>query len=438
MLPCRLLAGCAWMMACLGSLLSALPVLAQEAPASAAPPAQPAPGAPAIMMGPDGRPYIRGLDGTPWPLVRGTNGLPHVILPDGRIWPLNGPPPPPPKAPAWNHAITFRSGFGYKDNVLLSATDRQENVFYTGGVDVMFMRRPTGRYLFSFFGAGDYVRYFRQTSVSNEKVAFATTQLIRDFGEGWKSGLSASYNYQNQVFDASATETNIVIGQVEGHNLGARWLLRKEIRQYRVEGDVGLARQYFRAPLDDLWQYGPRLTLGRASGQNSDLSVSYGIFRVEFDTRETIYFNGTNIFRGQEGLVFLPQTVELAWQRHWDKELHWRTVTRLGWERNTDNGSGFFNYDRFRLSAQGRYRAKTWEATAGATVAYYDYESQPASPPNPTVRTKTSFSANARVDKNIWKGLRVFGAYAHERSHANLPADEYVANTCTAGFDWRF
>ena len=425
----------------LGGLLIAVSALAQNEPAPAQPPAQPAsppPRPPGIFAGPDGRPYIMGLDGRPWPVVPGTNGQPHVLLPDGRVWPLHGPPPPPPKNAAWNHSINVRSGVGYKDNVLLSATDPRASAFYTGGLDLMFMRRPTSGYLFSFFASGDYVHYLRPTGVENEQVAFATTQLIKDLGHDWKTGLGAQYSYQNQVFDASANETNFVIGQVEGHGIGGRWMLRKDLKQYRAELEVGFTRQFFREPLDDFWQYGPRLTLGRAYGHGSDLALSYGIFRVDYDTRETINFDGTNITAGSEALYFLPQTVELVWQHHWDKNQRWRTVTRLGWERNADNGSGFFNYDRYRTAAQLRYRARTWEASVGASVSHYDYESQPVSTADPTARTKTALSINARLEKNLHRRFKVFGNYGHDRSLSNLSVDQYEANTFSAGFDWQF
>jgi hypothetical protein len=59
----------------------------------------------------------------------------------------------------------------------------------------------------------------------------------------------------------------------------------------------------------------------------------------------------------------------------------------------------------------------------------------------PTIGPKlhfTSLNFSLRVERSIWKALRVFGEYRHEQLLSNAPDIESSANTATGGVSWEF
>ena len=124
--------------------------------------------------------------------------------------------------------------------------------------------------------------------------------------------------------------------------------------------------------------------------------------------------------------------------RHfWDEARRWRSITKLNVERNTDNGSGYFNYDRFSLSQQIRYHTRTWELKGQVRVAHYQYGVQLADDGILT-RDRQTVRALLRVERALFSGIRVHGEYEFEKSFSNRALDGYVVNTVSAGLGWEF
>jgi hypothetical protein len=340
--------------------------------------------------------------------------------------------------PFWYEDFTLRSGFGYKDNVLLSSFNPQGSAFWTAGADVLVYRLPTHGWEFSAFCSFDNVGYFnKSTGVQDEQTAAAMGQVRKDFGNGWKTGIGASYSFQHQVFDVSATQTaQYTNTEVLGHNLTGRSFVRKDFKPYWVEAELSLTRQWLAEPLDGFLQTGPRLTLGRTCGQDSDLTLSYQWFYIAFDSREQV--TATGLAEPGTLLRFQAQTVELAWHHFWDGKHRWQTLTRLGLDINQDNGSGYFDYRQYRLAQQVKYKAGTWEFSAQARAGYFDFLSQPLSTTDLEVRKKTLLAASLRADKSLGKGWKIFASYAYDRSLSNLTSDQYQANTASAGLEFHF
>jgi hypothetical protein len=342
------------------------------------------------------------------------------------------------KIPFWYKDFTLRSGFGYKDNVLLSSVNPEGSAFWTAGADVLVYRLPTQSWEFSAFCSFDNVGYFnKSTGVQDEQTAAAMGQVRKVLGNGWKTGIGASYLFQHQVFDVSATQTTQYTNtEVLGHNLTGRSFVRKDFKPYWVEAELSLTRQWLAEPLDGFLQAGPRVTLGRTYGHDSDLSLSYQWFYVAFDSRGQV--TTTGIAEPDTLLRFQVQTVELTWRHVWDGKRRWQTLTKLGLDVNQDNGSGYFDYRQYRFAQQVKYKAGTWELSAQARAGYFDFLSQPLSTTDLEVRKKTLLTASLRADKRLGKGWRIFASYAYDRSLSNLNSDQYLANTISAGLELRF
>jgi hypothetical protein len=336
------------------------------------------------------------------------------------------------KIPLWHGEVQVRGAMGYKDNVTLSATAAQGSAFWQSGVEAMAFRLPSGGWQCSGFLDATDIRYFNSPSVDHEQQVVAVTEVVRQFGHDWKSALGFNYLYQNQVFDLSATYTNAAaIGQLEGHALTPRWNLRKELRPFWLEAEFSTTRQILRSPLDSYWQFGPRLTAGCNLSPRSEASLAYQWSWLDYDTREQVDAAGQSLTN--TSLILQAHLVEVAWMQTWDEKRHWRTTTRAGFEAWTDNGSGFFDYDNYRLTQELRYRRERWEAKARIRVSHYGYLTQPLSAADPAHRRKTLLAAGLQAERQFAGHLRAFASYAWERSLSNLTFDDYEANVVSAG-----
>ena len=342
------------------------------------------------------------------------------------------------KFPLWYTDINVRSGFGYKDNVTLSSGNPQGSPFWTAGGDVLVYRLPSGGWQFSGFASFDNVGYFdTSTGVDNERIATAMAQATKELGQDWKMGAGASYMFQDQVFDVSATQTSQYTNtEVLGNSVVGRWFVRKDLKPYWVDAELSVTRQWLNAPLDSYLQTGPRLTVGRSYGQGSDVSLSYQWAWVGFDTREQVTADG--FAEPGTSLRFQNHLVELTWHQGWGPKNPWHSTTRLGLSVNQDNGSGYFDFQEYRLAQQIKYKARTWEISAAGRLDYYDYPVQMVSDTDPSLRHQTLLGLTLRADKCFGKSWRVFATYAYDRSWSNLGSDAYQANTTSVNIEYRF
>jgi len=336
------------------------------------------------------------------------------------------------KLPMWNYSVNLRGGIGYKDNVLLSHADAQGSAFWLSAAELLLFRLPSRGWQINIFADFSDARYFDAGSVTDEQSALAVAQVSKNLGLGWKSTVGLNYMYQNQVFDYSQTyATNASIGQILGHTVTARWALRKALGSYWVEGEMIGTRQWLEAPLDDYWQFGPRLAAGRTWGRGSEVALSYQPSHLAYDRREQADAAGGTITN--TSLALNTHSLELMVTQVWDKEQHWRTITSLGYGVTVDNGSGYYNYDEYRLSQQVRYQGSGWELTARARVGHYQYREQAVSATDADLRRKTMLGVNLRVERVITKNLKGHLSYSWDRSISNLDFDDYQANIVLGG-----
>lgn len=332
----------------------------------------------------------------------------------------------------WNSSADLRGGFGYKDNVLLSHTNAQGSAFWMSGAELMIFRLPTHGWHFHFFADVSDVRYFNSPAVDNEQVAVAAAQLAKEFGHGWKSNFGVNYLFQNQVFDFSDAYTNQAsVGQVVGHTVAPRLTLRKTIDRFWIEGEFSGTRQWLDEPLDSYWQFGPRAGVGYGWSRGSELTLSYQYSRLDYDNREQVDAAVGSLTN--TALALDSHSVELSLTQVWDEKRHWQTVTSLGFEANTDNGDGFYNYDHYRLSQQIRYRDADCEITARARLAHFDYSTQTVSAADTASRRKTMLNLTLRVERKLSKHLKAHASYLWDRSISNLDFDDYQASTVQGG-----
>ncbi len=343
----------------------------------------------------------------------------------------------PPGISLWNMSTSLRTGLGYKDNVTLSSIDSKGSAFEATGLDLLVFRLPWNNWQLNFFASGSDTRYFeRSVGVDTEQSAAASVQLTWLLGNGWKSLSTVQYSFLNQVLDVSATTQTQIRQQVLGHTVTGRQGVRKDFSPYWAEATFGVSRNFFGRPLDYYWQGGPQLTVGRSYGHGSDVSLRYQIEEAQFDTFEQTRLDGTLIAGAP--LEFRIQSLELAWQHHWDTQRRWRSSTRLSAQLNRDNGPGYFDFLEYRAAEQLRYRATTWEASAQVSVTQYDFDRRTLSAADPTKQSRTPILFSLRGEKRLSKSWKMYASYDYERSVSNVELERYGSNIGLAGIEYAF
>jgi hypothetical protein len=342
-----------------------------------------------------------------------------------------------PGSSKWAHLVGFRTGVGYKDNVTLAHESPEESVFLATGVDYFALRLPEGATRFDFHLIADESRFLSADAVDAERVAIAQARLRTDAGGGWETTIGLETIYQDQVLDVSVTETDLRTVQVEGLTLTGRPGVKRTMNRWGwVQLEVPVRRQWFRSPLDDYWEFGPEVSWGIPYGHRSEASLSYEFMRRGYDADESLTAQGA--FIPGRTRAFERHEVGARWRHHWDAARRWRTTTRLSWLMNRDNGGGYFDYDRARLSQQARFEPGAWAFLVGMRLSFYDYRLQTASPFDGGRRERLEWSLEARVERRLARFVKVHLGWEREETFSNLTLDEYSVNVVTAGLDWEF
>lgn len=341
------------------------------------------------------------------------------------------------KIPRWDTTINVKSWAGYKDNVLFSHQQPRDSAFLAAGLDLFLWRLPENGREFLLIGSGEYLRYLPGNIAEDESFALLQAQVSQDLASNWKAGLSVESLYFDQVVDVSVIERTLNVAQVEGLTYTVRPKLRRSLsRGWFAESDFFLTRQEYAAIVDDEWQPGASLTVGRSYGVRSELSLKYEIEERRFDSRTPRTTSGIPL--PGASLEFLQHEISANWRQNWGEPRHWRTLTRASYLTSSDHGSGYYDYSRWRISQQLRYEADSWNVRAEVKLTRYEYDFQPADPGDSSPRKKTVLQVNLRGEKKLTQSLKAFCEYEYQRSAANLDVEDYRSNTVFAGVDWEF
>jgi hypothetical protein len=329
----------------------------------------------------------------------------------------------------WDWSATLRSGAGYKDNILLSQFFPESSVFTFNELEAFLFRIPTDGWEFTGVFTGEDRRYWQSQSVDKEQLFLTSAEAKKTFAEWWKVGLGAAYFYNDQVFDASVAE-------------GLPFRIRAKLNRFsggpsleydlyggrRIELNFAVIRQNFEQPLDDSWEWGPRLLFGQKYGNSSEFTASLQWHRRTYDTRAA---TGVPDVRS---LTFDVPEFELAVKHYWDADKHWKSRGRAGIELNQDNGDGFFDYRRWKLSHQLDFTQGAFEGMLEGKFLHYEYAHQFA--PDGHVRRRTELLFTGRVRREIIKSLSLFVEAEHEWVLATDFEERYHATTVWGGIEW--
>jgi hypothetical protein len=342
-----------------------------------------------------------------------------------------------PLFPAWEPTITVKAGAGYKDNVTLARKNAESSPFAHVAIEAGLLRLPVDGTQFTLFLIGEDTRYWNAPSVDHENLAMLQMEARRVWANDWEAAFGLEGFYLDQVVDFSITDTNREALPVRGGGMTARPLARRHLSaEVWLSLELPATRQWYEEAVDDYWELGPRISLGRTYGNKSEVSAGYAFTHRGYDEAPAREADGgvlTNTVRAAS-----LQDVFAVWKHHWDAGRHWRSTTRLGYRHSADNASGYFDYERYEVFHQLRWQSGRWELSAEARLSCYRFPVQTVSEEDPHRRRRTDVRFTARAERQMARHVRLYAQFEHERTRSNDPFDEYAVNTVGGGLSFEF
>jgi hypothetical protein len=344
--------------------------------------------------------------------------------------------------PKWEPSFSVRVGGGYRDNVTLASSAPESSPFFRSGLELAAFHPPwKGTEITLFLDAED-TRYFSSRTVNDEQTVFAQGEIKHHWLNDWQAGIAVEGSYQNQVVDIAVNDligtvispTNHAI-QVRGESVAARPSVRRNLSEkVWLAFEFPVTRQFFDLPLDDHWEGGPSITYGVAYGYRSEVTFTYDYLYRDYDTAPLRTRTGDPI---PETRTVDQHEFRWVWKHHWDEDRHWRTTVKAGYRDSSDNGSGYFDYDRVSVSTALRWRKHPWEITTEARYAHFEFPVQTVGSlllnGDPRKRRRSDWTVHFRVERQLVPHLRGFAEYDREQSISNVSIEEYTVNTVSGG-----
>ena len=339
--------------------------------------------------------------------------------------------------PTWDRTFTIKAAGGYKDNVGLSHAQPEASPFFRSTLEAVAIRLPMDDQQVSLVVSAEDTRYSASKAVDHEDFVVAQGEYRHFWANDWQAALAVQGLYLDQVLDLSVTEARTNAFPVLGGGVTLRPSVRRDLSEaIWLSVEMAAARQLFRGTLDNYWELGPKVVLGRTYGNGSEISAGYEYLYRGYDeefARDARGGSITNLVRAA-----FQQEVSVAWKHYWRADRHWRSTTKAGFQRNEDNASGYFDFSRYQLSHQLRYQAKPWEVTLEGRLSYYKFPVQTVSASDLNHRRRADLQITARAERSFGRHLRLSADYAYERADSNLPIDEYAVNMVSAAVSWEF
>ena len=308
------------------------------------------------------------------------------------------------QVPKWNPVITLEGGLGIKKNVALSPVRPETSPLMRSLLDLIVIRDNSDGLEAFFYGSWEDFRY-SDSEVDKEQTGLLMAEFKKEFESGWDLSWNGQYIYQNQVLDLSTDQAVPDTLRIEGNTFLTSATARRYLTgRYWAEGKFELGRQNFISPLDDYWEYTPRIELAKWWKQNH-VALSYAFTNRPYDTRREPDFNGLDTPGTQ--LEFNLHRIQLEWKQEWGKNQAWRATTRVRREISKDNGTGYFKFKRWRLGEKLRYKNDKWTVTADASWSFFYYPNQFATLRAVARRRRTDWNFTFRIDRMLskyWKG----------------------------------
>jgi len=328
----------------------------------------------------------------------------------------------------------LKAGLGYKDNVLESENNREGAAFALGQFNLAL--KPEEIPL-SLRVMGEE-RRFVDSQLLREEQAFEAEGVYSPVApDQWHTTLTGLYHFDNGVEDVSDEQVGVSSAKVKGHEFTGMAEVERELGDsVTVSLEPFITRQTWSAILDDYLQYGATLRTEWESTDATKFSLRYQARNRDYDNRTQADALGNSLVGSS--LTYLNQDVTAQCRHYWDEAHRWQTRLRLGTAWNTDNGSGYYDYQRYQVSSQLRYSGKEWQFDFGYRYNFTDYSSQPANGTQGTTYHRSGGAVTSAVAWNFREDWNLSLEYEWERVDSNRAADDYTVNTVSLGLSYAF
>ncbi len=337
----------------------------------------------------------------------------------------------------WVHNLSARLEGGYRSNVGLSPFHPDRSAYGLLGFEALWFRLPINGFESTFFVTGSDLEYVSSEITDREQEVLATASAKYAVTEKFKAGITGIYLFQDQVFDASASELDTGAVKAQVHIFILKPSLEYQLApETSVEFGPSVGRANFLAPLDDYWEKGGYAALKFQLSPMNKLIASAESRLRPYDHRNQMDTRGNEI--PGESLEFQQHEVTLSLIRQWGKSTRMKSTSSFGGQQNIDNGSGYYDYLRTRVSQHFKCSGAAAALDLSAKASYYDYRLQAAGVTDPSSRGRLELSLSVRPELKVSKTLKWYALLEWDRSWSNLAADAYSASTIATGFELEF
>lgn len=317
---------------------------------------------------------------------------------------------------------------GRRDNVLFAADNLAEDRGLFGvNAEYLYWGLNYGGHRMTVYTFFDHIGFLGEGQADKEQVGVASFSYELPVVNEHKAFIDLSYLYQDQVFDVSTSEANLVTIQAQGHRFSGSGGWKKKFGDaWRAELGMNGERQEFVQPLDDYWQLGPEGYIEWRDGDRHRIRWTNEMAYRDYDTRtETI----TGI-----PLRFRRFESELEWRMDFGEDRQWRTSLAASYRRNEDNGGGFFDYHRYTLEPSIEYEADGWFMEFGYTWRNYRYDLQFF---GTELIARDDSIVFFRIERDFNKSWRWFAELETQVTESVDPRDEYEVFSVQSGIQFR-
>jgi hypothetical protein len=336
----------------------------------------------------------------------------------------------------WSVSANLQTGFGYKDNILLSHTGAEGSSYALGGVEALLWHRPQGRIDYFAFINAEETRYFSSPIVNHEAQAFAQAEWRFRVGDVFKFSLDGQGYYLDQIFDVSDTDVQQVVAElkVTGVTVGPTWRWAP-VSWLWIEARGTGKREVYYGGLNNNRGGEGAVRLGWRPGTRFEVSVGGAERWRNFANRSQYAAGGWELL--DTTLKIAEREGDLRFDVTWDAAARWKTTTQAGTLHYRDNGSGFFNYHQRKLEQSLEWTTDRWSVRLDGSARRLEFEVQTVGVGVfPPARIKEEFIAQFRVERKISSRWTAFAEYDWERSRSNDLIAAYQVRRELLGAKW--
>lgn len=338
--------------------------------------------------------------------------------------------------PVWSTSVSVDAVVGYKDNLLLSAADREQSGLLRGNVELFVLRLGQDRLEYSFYVQGTRTRYVSGKAVDHDATAWVLSEAGYRLSETLKISLPLTGYHYDQVFDTSETELRRDVAELKVSGVIFAPMLRWAFHPAAwLEAQVGGERKLYRDEFNDSTVSDLALRMGWKWGKRFKFRIAAIERERKFDDRAQYSRAGRELVGTRLSVREQEQELKFDWTL--DRAGRWRTSTRVGFLRYADNGSDYFGHQRRQVSQELEWESERWLFRVGGTAGRIDFAVQTVGVGvDLPARLADDYTAELRLERRLNSRWSAFSAYNWERRRSNEPIASYRVNEGLLGVRW--